>query len=187
MYIGDSGDTPGGIPITTTSAGTIQFGGSDNYIYGLDYGGYSFGRGITVLGDGSYNEIDAYYGPMVNDGVIEDNTSGGTLTIDGTGTTNLVGNGSFATGDFSHWTVTPASSGSNISVGNWPIAPLSGFNYEALFGANQFIPDSISQTLATVPGDTYTLSYWVSNGITVTGKTTSRFSGRATWCRICPM
>ena len=86
LYLGNSGDTPGGIPITTTSAGTIQFGGSDNYIYGLDYGGYSLGPGITVVGDGSYNEIDAYYGPMVNDGVIEDNTSGGTLTINGTWT-----------------------------------------------------------------------------------------------------
>ena len=47
-------------------------------------------------------------------------------------------------------------------MNNYPIAPHSG-DYAAEFGAIDPAPDTIAQTLTTVPGATYTLSYWVSH------------------------
>ena len=92
-----------------------------------------------------------------------------TVPVNGNGTystasadVNLVQNGGFETGDLTDWTLSSANSGSLFEVSNSPIAPYDG-DYAAEFGATGYSPDSISQTLATVPGETYVLSYWLSH------------------------
>jgi hypothetical protein len=70
---------------------------------------------------------------------------------------NLVTNGDFETGNFTGWTVTPAPSGSDIFVANGP-GPDTTLG--AFFGATGNDFDVISQTFATTPGATYTLSFF---------------------------
>lgn len=73
---------------------------------------------------------------------------------------NIIVNGGFETGDFTGWTTIPAPSGSLYGVdGN----PHTG-NNAAYFGAvveDSF--DQIQQTIATTPGATYIVDYWLSN------------------------
>ena len=76
---------------------------------------------------------------------------------------NLIVNGGFETGDFTGWTTTPAASGSDFGVGG---IPHTG-SFAADFGGFSLPTpnfDSISQTLATVPGVSYTIDYWLLNG-----------------------
>jgi hypothetical protein len=70
---------------------------------------------------------------------------------------NLITNGDFETGDFTGWTVTHASSGSLIFVDRG-VGPDTTFG--AFFGAFGTDFDSISQTFATTPGASYTLSFF---------------------------
>lgn len=77
---------------------------------------------------------------------------------------NLITNGSFETGDFSGWTVTPAATGSSFGVTN-AVGPLEGpesGSYYAYFGGEQGSFDAITQTLTTTPGHYYEISYWVT-------------------------
>jgi Carbohydrate binding domain/PEP-CTERM motif len=70
---------------------------------------------------------------------------------------DLIINGGFETGDFSGWTVTNNTDINGVDSSN----PHSG-TYEAFFG--QITADglvSISQSVATIPGQSYTLSFWV--------------------------
>jgi hypothetical protein len=77
---------------------------------------------------------------------------------------NLIVNGGFETGDFTGWTTTPAASGSFFGVVNNGVPFLHSGNYAAMFhGETEDSFDSISQTLATVPGLTYTVDFWLSN------------------------
>lgn len=73
---------------------------------------------------------------------------------------DLVTNAGFETGDFTGWTITPASSGSVLGVST--TAPLSG-SYAAYFGALGTTDDTISQVLATTAGRSYTVSFWVDH------------------------
>lgn len=73
---------------------------------------------------------------------------------------NLVTNGGFETGNFTGWNVTLAGSGSNLSVVN--NFPHTGIFY-ARFGATSGLPDTISQSLATVAGASYAIDYWLRN------------------------
>lgn len=77
---------------------------------------------------------------------------------------NLVSNGGFETGDLSGWTVTPATSGSLVGVDDF--VPRSGV-YGAYFAAVERMDDSISQTIATVPGSSYIFEFWLSNDDTL--------------------
>ena len=68
---------------------------------------------------------------------------------------NLITNGDFATGDFTGWNVTHASSGSNLTVANGA----------AVFAASGSRFDSISQSFATTTGTFYSLTFdlFISN------------------------
>ncbi len=70
---------------------------------------------------------------------------------------NLVTNPGFETGDFTGWTTTPAASGSDFHV--FTLAH-TGF-YAAGFGAAGGIDDSISQTLPTIAGEQYAISFFL--------------------------
>lgn len=79
---------------------------------------------------------------------------------------NLVTNGSFETGDFTGWTVSGDLTFTGVcDVSTCPggFAPQDG-NYAAYFGP---VGDTatISQMIATTPGDTYTLSFYLANPV----------------------
>lgn len=73
---------------------------------------------------------------------------------------NLVTNGGFETGNFTGWTVALAGSGTLLDVAN--NVPHTGSFY-ARFGATAGLPDTISQSVATVTGATYAVDYWLRN------------------------
>jgi hypothetical protein len=70
---------------------------------------------------------------------------------------NLIVNGDFETGDFTGWTTTPASTGSNFGVTTLPPAHDT---LGAFFSADGSDFDTISQTFATTPGAFYDLSFF---------------------------
>jgi hypothetical protein len=73
---------------------------------------------------------------------------------------DLVTNGGFETGTFSGWTVTPAASGSWIVIFTNPHAGHSGNSF-AQFLSFGGLDDRIAQNLATTPGESYTLDFWL--------------------------
>ena len=90
------------------------------------------------------------------------------------GAAELVQNGGFETGNFNVWTVTPASSGSLLAVNGSLRYPHTG-TYAASFGAVGTQDDSISQTLATVAGQSYTFSFWLAHPYSTQQMTLMRF------------
>ena len=72
---------------------------------------------------------------------------------------NLVANGNFATGNFTNWT-----RGGNYSAGQITIDPNAegGSAYAAGLGS-MGSDGTLSQTIATTAGQTYTLSFWLQN------------------------
>jgi hypothetical protein len=73
--------------------------------------------------------------------------------------TNLVGNCGFETGDFSNWEQSGDTSYTDVS----PVAAHSG-NFGGRFGPTMDL-GFIAQTLSTIPGQVYNLSFWlVSSG-----------------------
>jgi hypothetical protein len=77
--------------------------------------------------------------------------------------TNLLVNGGFETGNFSGWTQSGDPSYTGVENAN----PHSG-TYDAYFGPTSGL-GYISQTVATTPGQTYTLSLWLSHPYADTG------------------
>jgi hypothetical protein len=83
---------------------------------------------------------------------------------------SLVQNGDFETGDFSNWTlvgntIVTTPSGTTIynaveDFASYPLTVHNG-NYGAFLGDTQLA--TLSQTLATVPGEIYLLSFWLDS------------------------
>jgi hypothetical protein len=78
---------------------------------------------------------------------------------------NLVNNGSFETGDFTGWTV----SGDTSFIGVCDVSNCPGFSPQDGNFAGYFGPvgdtATISQTIATTPGDEYSLSFYLANPV----------------------
>lgn len=86
----------------------------------------------------------------------------------GTAHADLVVNGGFETGDTTGWVFTPASNGSDFFIatnGSLDIPPYAG-NYYAAFGAVGNLDDTITQTLATTAGQSYTFSFALAHDST---------------------
>ena len=90
---------------------------------------------------------------------------------------SLVQNGGFETGDFTDWTLvgnttTQGFRGATIynaveSSNSYPLVVHSG-TYGAFLGDNQLA--FLSQTLTTVPGENYLLSFWLDNRTSAAGQ-----------------
>ena len=93
-------------------------------------------------------------------------SSSGTSSSGGTGSTtssgNLVTNGSFETGDFSDWTVGGDSATLNTGPQLFVDNTAESGTHAAAFGSMGG-DGTLSQTIATTPGETYTLSFWLEN------------------------
>jgi hypothetical protein len=72
---------------------------------------------------------------------------------------NLITNGGFETGDFSGW----SQSGDTSTTGVADFAANTG-SYGAFF-ANGISLGYLEQSFATVAGQSYTLDYWLANGV----------------------
>src|SRR5437660_11959785 len=73
---------------------------------------------------------------------------------------NLVDNCGFETGDFTDWTATPAPVGSHFGVNSF--SSHTGFE-GAFFMASDGFADSIAQSIPTLSGSTYTVTFWLAN------------------------
>jgi hypothetical protein len=90
----------------------------------------------------------------------------GTGVLAHAGNSPLVTNGSFETGDFTGWTVSGDTTFTGVcDVSTCPggFAPEDG-TYAAYFGP---VGDTatLSQTIATTPGDQYSLSFYLANPV----------------------
>lgn len=68
----------------------------------------------------------------------------------------LIVNGGFETGDFTGWFADPVSFPMYVD----PLNPLHSGNYSAQIAGFQRGPDTLSQVIATVAGQSYDLSFW---------------------------
>ena len=86
---------------------------------------------------------------------------------------NLLANGGFETGNFTGWTVTDGGIVGGITVDN--------FNqHSGSFGADfydRLAGDSITQSVVTLPGSTYRLSFFLENNTTGANEFTASFNG----------
>jgi hypothetical protein len=98
---------------------------------------------------------------------------------------NLVQNGSFEDGTYAgsygeplpvDWTFTPAADGQSdffigaLGDGEWDLGiPAEDGSYYAAFGATGVDYDYLSETLSTVSGTNYSLSFWLNNQDSISG------------------
>ena len=149
----------------------FQAGGSDSFGVPITNWSWSFGDGSTGTGQNPSHTYTSYgsFNPTLN---ATNNTGGAVVGLDGspaievmnpTAYTNVVLNGGFETGGFDYW---------NTGAFGWDYWVNNGFNevilphsgqYDAIFQCDEGGPDAyLSQTLLTVPGANYLLSFWVT-------------------------
>jgi len=75
---------------------------------------------------------------------------------------NSITNAGFETGTFADWTTETAPSGSLLLVGGHPHSGADA----AWFGAIGGQDDALSQTFATLPGESYLVTFWLAHGAT---------------------
>jgi Pro-kumamolisin, activation domain len=98
-----------------------------------------------------------------------------TRTISLSAGQNIVLNGDFETGDFAYWRLNGTTADQFNSVDNGSIVPVHSGQYSAALGQNIASaggPSTLYQTLATVPGQAYALTFWLSCVGDQTGATT---------------
>jgi hypothetical protein len=78
-------------------------------------------------------------------------------------TAELATNGGFETGDFTGWSITPADPGSAIYIADADWGAVHSGIYSVAFGAYDTHDDTIAMALATNPGSSYTVSFWLSH------------------------
>ena len=82
---------------------------------------------------------------------------------------SLVTNGGFETGDFTGWTHGGDTSYTTVNPDtDYAWQPSHSGNYRAVLGPG-FYNGTLTQTLSTVAGDSYTLSYWLANDVDAFG------------------
>ena len=87
---------------------------------------------------------------------------------------NLVTNCGFETGDLTGWTPTFAASGSLVGVDN---ADVNSGTFDAFFGSTGGLDDFIDQSVTTIAGDLYNISFFVDASLV--GSTPDEFE--ANW------
>jgi hypothetical protein len=78
------------------------------------------------------------------------------LAAEGRAPADLIINGGFETGDFRGWIVDPNPSFPQYIVTD----PVHSGRYAAQIAGFSFAPDTLSQVVATTPGQQYLLSFW---------------------------
>jgi hypothetical protein len=139
---------PGG---AVTVSGVTAVGGSNNTQFDVSFTPLSaFGSSTltlsTAIHDVYGNALTAYTA---------------TLAV----SSNLVTNGGFETGDFSGWTQSGDTGATGVIR-----SPVHSGTYAAEFGPNTL--GFLSQTLATTPGTSYTLTFWLSHPYSDAGQGT---------------
>ena len=147
---------------------TVQFASP-----AVDNEGHAITNWLWNFGDGSFNTSQnpshVYAGPgayptslVVSNNVNSQVTCVGPGTITAVFNSGLVVNGGFETGGFTGWTLISPNFTTKVDNGAISgIPPYSG-NFEAASDAFGAL-DYLSQTLATTPGASYTLSLWLDS------------------------
>lgn len=155
----------GGLPAwldASSTSGAVFAGGPATFVT-LTLNGVA-----SSLTQGSYLASIGF--TNINTGFVQSRTF--TLHVGQT----LVQNGGFETADFTYWTLSGAmASEFNVADDSLPNsgAPHSG-RYFAALGQNLSLTDSradLTQTLPTVPGQSYVYTYWLLNVPDTTGAT----------------
>jgi hypothetical protein len=84
------------------------------------------------------------------------------LAMAGVAGANMVINGGFETGDWTGWTPTYASSSSFLEITAQSAAVYDG-THAAIFSANGTEDDTLSQSITTVAGQSYTFAFYLNH------------------------
>ena len=77
--------------------------------------------------------------------------------------TNLVANGSFATGDLTSWSLGGNYTNSTVGKEIFVVSEGTGGSANAVSMGSMATDGTLTQTVATTPGQSYTLTFWLQN------------------------
>ena len=135
--------------------GTLNFGANEN----------TKTIAVTINGDTKVEPNETFnvlLSGATNGATISDSRGVGTITNDDGAPTNLAVNGGFEIGNFTGWTIGPYQPDQTI------ISPNSHSGQFAAALGPAGGDGSLSQDLATTPGQHYTLDFWLANMSTAT-------------------